>query len=95
MSIDGTTVRYIAHLARIAVSEDELAPIAAELGRVLELADQLAAAQIDGIAPLAHPHEQTVAWRVDAVSEPDRAEAFLALAPDARSGLFLVPKVIE
>jgi len=73
MSIDAATVRHIARLARLAVGENELAPIAGELSRVLDLADQLGAAQIDGVAPLAHPHEQTLAWRPDAVTEPDRA----------------------
>ena len=95
MSIDAATVRHIARHARLAVGENELAPIAGELSRVLDLADQLGAAQIDGVAPLAHPHEQTLAWRPDAVTEPDRADAFLALAPDARGGLYLVPKVLE
>jgi len=95
MSIDSSTVRHIARLARIAIGDDELALMAAELGRVLDLADQLGAARIDGVAPLAHPHEQTLTWRADTVSEPDRADAFLALAPDARGGLYLVPKVIE
>jgi len=95
MSIDSATVRHIARLARIAVADDEVAALAAELGSVLELADQLAAAQIDGVASLAHPHEQSLAWRDDAVTETDRAQAFLALAPDARSGLYLVPKVLE
>ncbi|MFT3790573.1 MAG: Asp-tRNA(Asn)/Glu-tRNA(Gln) amidotransferase subunit GatC [Rudaea sp.] len=95
MSIDAATVRHIARLARLAVGEDELAPIAGELSRVLDLADQLGAAKVDGIAPLAHPHDQTLTWRADAVTEPDRAEAFLALAPEARGGLYLVPKVLE
>lgn len=95
MSIDAATVRHIARLARLAVFDAELAPIAGELSRVLDLADQLASANIDGVAPLAHPHEQTLAWRADAVTEPDRADAFLALAPDARGGLYLVPKVLE
>ena len=95
MSIDAATVRHIARLARLAVGENELAPLAGELSRVLDLADELGAAQIDGVAPLAHPHEQTLAWRPDAVTEPDRADAFLALAPDARGGLYLVPKVLE
>ena len=95
MSIDSTTVRHIARLARIAIGDDELALVAGELGRVLDLADQLGTANIEGVAPLAHPHEQTLSWRADAVSEPDRADAFLALAADARGGLYLVPKVIE
>jgi aspartyl-tRNA(Asn)/glutamyl-tRNA(Gln) amidotransferase subunit C len=95
MSIDSATVRHIARLARIAIRDDELAPAASELASVLELADQLAVANIEGIAPLAHPHEQVLTWRDDVVSETDRADAFLALAPDARGGLYLVPKVLE
>jgi len=95
MSLDAATVRHIARLARLAVGEDELTSIANELSGVLDLADQLGAAKIDGVAPLAHPNEQTLSWRPDAVTEPDRADAFLALAPDARGGLYLVPKVLE
>ncbi len=70
MSIDTAAVRRIARLARIAIADAE-------------------------VAPLAHPHEQALAWRADAVTEGDRADTFLALAPDARAGLYLVPKVIE
>ena len=95
MSIDSATVRHIARLARLGIADGEVAPMAIELARVLELADQLAAARIDGVEPLAHPHEQSLAWRSDRVSETDQAEALLALAPDARGGLYVVPKVIE
>ena len=95
MSIDHNTVRHIARLARLAVDDAQLAPLAAELQRVLQLADELGAADIAGVAPMAHPHDQTLAWRDDVVTESDRAEAFLALAPEANGGLYLVPKVIE
>jgi len=95
MSIDSATVRHIARLARLGIADGDVAPMAIELKRVLELADQLGAARIDGVEPLAHPHEQPLAWRSDKVSETDQAEAFLALAPDARGGLYVVPKVIE
>lgn len=95
MSIDQATVQRIAHLARLSISADDLPRIAGELARVLDLADQLAGTDMTGIEPMAHPHAQTLAWRLDKVSEPDRADAFLALAPEARGGLYLVPKVIE
>jgi aspartyl-tRNA(Asn)/glutamyl-tRNA(Gln) amidotransferase subunit C len=94
MSIDHASVRHIARLARLAVAEEELPRLARDLGRVLELADQLAAAGAD-VEPMAHPHEQTLAWRIDAVTETGHADALLALAPEARGGLYLVPKVIE
>ena len=94
MSIDHASVLHIARLARLAVAEQELPRLAEELGRVLDLAGQLAIAGAD-VEPMAHPHEHTLAWRDDAVSETDRADALLALAPDARGGLYLVPRVIE
>ena len=95
MSIDEATVRRIARLARLAIGDDEIAATRVELGRVLDLADTLAAADIAGVEPMAHPHSQTLAWRADAVTESDRADALLALAPEARGGYYLVPKVIE
>ena len=95
MSIDHVTVRRVARLARLSVPEGEVAHLADELSRVLGLADQLAAADVGAVEPMAHPHEQALAWRADVVTEPDRADEFLALAPDARGGLYVVPKVIE
>jgi aspartyl-tRNA(Asn)/glutamyl-tRNA(Gln) amidotransferase subunit C len=95
MQIDHAIVCHIARLARLAVADSEAPVLAAELARVLELADRLAGADLAGIEPMAHPHEQALVWRADKVSERDRADAFLALAPDARGGLYLVPKVIE
>lgn len=95
MSIDNATVRRIARLARLAIAEEEVSAVAVDLGRVLELADRLAGADLHGVEPMAHPHEQTLVWRPDAVTEKDRADALLSLAPEARGGYYLVPKVIE
>ena len=95
MSVDSTTVRRIARLARLAVADGDVAALAAELSRVLELADALAAVDTSGVEPMAHPHEQVLTWRPDQVTESDRADALLALAPETRGGFYLVPKVIE
>lgn len=95
MSIDDATVRRIARLARLAIGDDEISTTRVELSRVLELADRLGAADIAGVEPMAHPHEQALTWRADVVTERDRADELLALAPEARGGFYLVPKVIE
>ena len=95
MSIDHAKVRAVARLARLSVPESAVAPLADELNRVLGLADQLSAADVSNIEPMAHPHEQALEWRADVVTERDRADEFLALAPDARGGLYVVPKVLE
>jgi aspartyl-tRNA(Asn)/glutamyl-tRNA(Gln) amidotransferase subunit C len=95
MSIEPDAVRRIARLARLALGEGELESVAIEMSRVLELVGQLASADISGIEPMAHPHQQALAWRADAVTEHDRADALLALAPETRGGYYLVPKVLE
>ena len=95
MSIDHATVRRIARLARLAVDDAHVDAVAGELDGVLNMADALQKADLDGVEPLAHPHEQALALRDDTVTEPDRADEFLALAPESRGGLYLVPKVIE
>jgi aspartyl-tRNA(Asn)/glutamyl-tRNA(Gln) amidotransferase subunit C len=94
MSIDTATVARIARLARLPLDARTSAQTAHELARVLELAGQLANAPLEGVEPMAHPHAQTLVWRADAITESDRADALLALAPDARAGLYAVPKVI-
>lgn len=95
MSLAPATVRHIARLARLAVAEDQLDGLSTDLARVLNLFDALAAANVDDLAPLAHPHDQTLRLREDAVSETDRSAQLLALAPAAQGGYYLVPKVIE
>ncbi len=95
MSIDHATVRRIARLARLSVDDAHLENLAGELDGVLQLAGELAKANLDGVEPLSHPHDQTLALRDDVITEFDRADAFLALAPESRGGLYLVPKVIE
>ena len=93
--LDSSIGAILVRSGRLSVADADMAHVADELNRVLGLADQLAAAEVGGVEPMAHPHEQALAWRADRVTEGDRADAFLALAPDARGGLYVVPKVIE
>lgn len=85
----------MADLARLAVPEDALEGLAEELSAVLKLFEALAAAPVDGLAPLAHPGDPSLRLREDVVSEQDQREAFEAIAPSASAGYYLVPKVIE
>lgn len=95
MPFDTIQLQRIAVLARLALPQQQTDALVADLGRVLGLFDQLAAAPVDSIEPMAHPLDISLRTREDRVSEGDQAETLLALAPDARSGLYLVPKVIE
>ena len=95
MNIDTDRVRRLAHLARLALAEDQIVPLQHELARVIGLVDELQQANVDGIAPMAHPLELGVALRPDRVAETDRHVELAALAPAESGGFYLVPKVIE
>ena len=95
MPLTREQVLAIAHLARLQVEDAEIDGYAAELSGILEVVDQLAAVEVEGVEPLAHPTDMVQRLRADAVTEPDQRETLLAGAPKSERGLFLVPKVIE
>ncbi|WP_237057814.1 Asp-tRNA(Asn)/Glu-tRNA(Gln) amidotransferase subunit GatC [Microbulbifer sediminum] len=95
MSVDKQTVEQLAELARIAISEETIDEVGKRLGNVLQLVDQLQSVHTEGVAPMAHPLDEVQALRPDEVTEPDRREEFLQLAPQSEQGLYLVPKVID
>ena len=95
MSLDEETVARIARLARIAVPEDELAPLATELSRILEWIEQLNEVDTDGVPPMTSVVAMRLAWREDRVTDGGRPEDILANAPDRQDGYFVVPKVVE
>lgn len=95
MALDRSDVEKIAHLARIALSDDDVPATTAKLSGILGLIDSMQAVDTDGIAPLAHPLETTQRLRVDQVSEINQREALQVIAPATEAGLYLVPKVIE
>ena len=86
---------HIAHLARLAVSEEEAADYVAKLSRILGMVDQLKQVDTAGVAPMAHPLDMAQRLRPDAVTEPDQRELVQRNAPRAEEGLDLVPRVIE
>jgi aspartyl-tRNA(Asn)/glutamyl-tRNA(Gln) amidotransferase subunit C len=95
MSLDKTTIEQIAWLARLSLSNEELDAYRSDLEQILDLVNQLDAAATSDITPLAHPLDLGARTRPDRVSETDQRDAFQALAPAARDGYYLVPKVID
>lgn len=95
MPFDSDHTRRIAKLARLAIPESEIDTVGAELQRVLQLFEQLRDAPITDVEPMAHPLGMGLSLRDDVISEGDQRDALLALAPETRDGLYLVPKVIE
>jgi aspartyl-tRNA(Asn)/glutamyl-tRNA(Gln) amidotransferase subunit C len=95
MSLKQSDVENIAHLARLAISEQDILAYQQELSRILELVEQMNAVDTGSVEPLAHPLDMTQRLRSDQVSEPDQRELFQSIAPSTENGLYLVPKVIE
>ncbi|GEO97887.1 Asp-tRNA(Asn)/Glu-tRNA(Gln) amidotransferase subunit GatC [Methylobacterium haplocladii] len=95
MSVDAKTVRRIAHLARIAVADEDVAPLQGELNAILAFVEQLNAVDVDGVEPMTSVTPMIMKKRVDAVTEGGRAGDIVANAPETEDGYFLVPKVVE
>lgn len=95
MTIERSDIEKLAELARIQITDENVAATTASLTDVLNLVDQLQAANTEGVAPLAHPLDATQRLRPDQVTEDSQRERFQAIAPAAEDGLYLVPRVIE
>ena len=95
MSLNSEEVRRIARLARLEISSEESDRTREQLNGILAFIEQLQAVDTAGVAPMAHAIDVVQRLREDRVSEPDRREAFQAIAPETEAGLYLVPKVIE
>jgi aspartyl-tRNA(Asn)/glutamyl-tRNA(Gln) amidotransferase subunit C len=95
MSVDTATVRHIAKLARIAMSDEELERLVPELNAIIGWVEQLGEVNTDGIEPLTAVIANPLRLREDAVDDGNCRDAVLANAPDAQHGFFAVPKVIE
>ncbi len=95
MSLTANDVKKIAHLARLGIAEQDVEHYANDLSGVLELMTQMGQLNTDGVAPMAHPLDQTQRLREDSVTESNQRNHFQAIAPQTEAGLYLVPKVID
>lgn len=95
MSLDKNDVEKIAHLARLAIAEDDIPGYAGSLSSILELVEQMDAVDTENVAPMAHPHDTHQRLREDVVTEENQREHFQKIAPEVENGLYLVPQVIE
>jgi aspartyl-tRNA(Asn)/glutamyl-tRNA(Gln) amidotransferase subunit C len=95
MSVDAKTVRKIAHLARIAVNDDEIEHLQGELNAILAFVEQLAEVDVTGVEPMTSVTPMTMKKRADVVTDGGDADAILANAPAREDHYFVVPKGVE
>ena len=95
MSVDTATVRHIAKLARIAVTDGEVEALVPELNNILGWIEQLQEVDVSGIEPMTAVIPNTLRLREDLVTDGGKRDEVLKNAPVAEHGFFAVPKVIE
>ena len=95
MSVDKDTVRRIAKLARLAVPEERLEPLAGELNGIFQWVEMLNEVDVAGVPAMTSVVAQKLKWRKDEVTDGGQAKALLANAPDREGEFFVVPKVVE
>jgi aspartyl-tRNA(Asn)/glutamyl-tRNA(Gln) amidotransferase subunit C len=95
MSVDADTVRRIAHLARIAVTEAEVPHLRGELNAMLAFVEQLSEVNVDGVEPMTSVMPMEMKKRQDVVNDGEIADDVVANAPATENHFFLVPKVVE
>ena len=95
MSIDAATVRRIAHLARVAVADDEVEHLRGEINLILSFVEQLSEVNVEGVEPMTSVMPMVMKKRRDEVTDGNNADAVLRNAPATENNYFLVPKVVE
>lgn len=95
MSLTLNDVEKIAKLSRLTLSDDEKNSTLEKLNAVFALVEKMQTVNTDGVEPMAHPHEVALRLRDDAVTESDHAAEYLAVAPEVRDRMYIVPHVIE
>jgi aspartyl-tRNA(Asn)/glutamyl-tRNA(Gln) amidotransferase subunit C len=95
MSVDADTVRRVAHLARIAVAEDEVENLGGELNAILAFVEQLGEVDVEGVEPMTSVTPMAMKMRDDKITDGGIADAIVANAPAHEHHFFVVPKVVE
>ena len=95
MSVDTATVRRIAHLARIAVAEEDVPHLQGELNAILDFVAQLDEVDVTGVEPMTSVTPMAMKKRADVVTDGEIAEDIVRNAPQTEDNFFLVPKVVE
>src|SRR5215218_433490 len=95
MAVDAATVRRIAHLARIAVAEEEIGPLQGELNAILAFVERLSEVDVEGVEPMTSVIPMDMKTRADVVTDGGIPDDIVKNAPMTEEHFFVVPKVVE
>lgn len=95
MSVDTATVKRVAKLARIAVTDDEAQHLEGELNTILGFVEQLGEVDVTGVEPMVSVVAMDMKKRIDEVTDGNKPQDIVANAPATDENFFQVPKVVE
>ncbi len=95
MALSKQDIEYIAHLARLEISDNEVADYEAKLGKIIEFIDELEQADTGDLLPMAHPLDMSQRLRADEVTATDQRDHYQESATEKENGLYVVPRVVE
>lgn len=95
MAVDEATVRRIAKLARISVTDDEAKAYQGEISTILDWVEQLNEVDVEGVEPMTSVVEMSMKMRADEVSDGECPGEVTTNAPAKEEHFFLVPRVVE
>lgn len=95
MSVDTATVKRVAGLSRIAISDERAESMKGELNTIIGFIEQLSEVNVDGVEPMTSVVEMDMRKRIDEVTDGNKADDIVANAPKSEDHFFMVPKVVE
>ena len=95
MSVDTATVKRVAKLARIAITDTRAEEMQSELNTILGFVEQLNEVDVEGVEPMTSVVDMEIRKRVDQVTDGNKADDITANAPASEDNFFMVPKVVE
>ncbi len=95
MSVDTVTVKRVAKLSRIAITDERAESMKAELNTILGFVEQLSEVDVEGVEPMTSVVDTQMRKRVDEVTDGNKAVDVTANAPLSEDNFFMVPKVVE
>ena len=95
MSVDTATVRRVARLARIAVSEEDVVAMQGELNAILGFVEQLGEVDVSGVEPMTSVIPMEMHKRQDVIDDGGKVADIMLNAPAHDENFFMVPKVVE
>jgi aspartyl-tRNA(Asn)/glutamyl-tRNA(Gln) amidotransferase subunit C len=95
VTLTPATLDKLAKLSRLSLDPGKAEALRASLSDIVGWVGQLESAPVQGLAPMAHPHDLPLRLREDALEAFPEREVLMANAPEAAGGFFLVPRVVE